>query len=193
VAAETSLPAGPEARNQAFRLLYRYIAGHNGPGRRLAMTAPVETVAGPPGGGDPGRGQRMSMTAPVETREADGRVTMRFLLPARWTAAEAPRPLDPRVRIVTVAARTLAVLRFAGSRRPGPVRARKRRLTAVVRELPGWRPAGPASALFYDPPWTPPPLRRNEVALPVEALDPPAGQRTSNGRRASTRPSAPLM
>jgi hypothetical protein len=30
-----------------------------------------------------------------------------------------------------------------------------------------WRASGPAVDWFYDPPWTLPMLRRNEVAVPV--------------------------
>jgi hypothetical protein len=42
-------------------------------------------------------------------------------------------------------------------------------LNAALDSSP-WKPAGPVQAWFYDPPWTVPFLRRNEVARPVEAV-----------------------
>ena len=33
----------------------------------------------------------------------------------------------------------------------------------------GWKVTGPRVVWFYDPPWTLPPMRRNEVAFPVAA------------------------
>jgi hypothetical protein len=32
----------------------------------------------------------------------------------------------------------------------------------------GFEPTGPPAAWFYDPPWTIPMLRRNEVVVPVK-------------------------
>ena len=32
-----------------------------------------------------------------------------------------------------------------------------------------WKALGPASAYFYNPPWTIPFLRRNEIVIPVES------------------------
>jgi len=32
-----------------------------------------------------------------------------------------------------------------------------------------WKASGPASAYFYNPPWTIPFLRRNEIVIPVES------------------------
>ncbi len=44
-----------------------------------------------------------------------------------------------------------------------------RNITALRGMLSGsaWQPAGEPTAWFYDPPWTLPPLRRNEVAIRV--------------------------
>ncbi|RAI34761.1 hypothetical protein CH338_20410 [Rhodoplanes elegans] len=62
---------------------------------------------------------------------------------------------------------TVAVIRFSGSTAPDAVEHQARllaRLLATTR----WRPLGAPFAQFYDPPWTLPPLRRNEVAMRVE-------------------------
>jgi hypothetical protein len=70
------------------------------------------------------------------------------------------------VRIVPVPAATVAVLTFTGSPSPQHVAAEQERLSRAL-ETSAWRPTGPPVALFYDPPWTIPFLRRNEVAVPV--------------------------
>lgn len=166
LAAEVEVEAGDEgeARNAAFRILANYIFGDNRAQEEIAMTAPVEIAK-------ESEGETIAMTAPVETVRGDGRLTMRFFLPAAFTEANVPRPTDPRVRILTVPGETLAVRRFTGWHGPDDVEAEEARLRATLDDaaLDGavWRPAGEAVAFFYDPPWTIPFLRRNEVALPV--------------------------
>ena len=164
LAAEVEVEAGDEARNAAFRILANYIFGDNRAREEIAMTAPVEIAKD-------SEGETIAMTAPVETARGDGRLTMRFFLPAAFTEANVPRPTDPRVRILTVPGETLAVRRFTGWHGPDDVEAEEARLRATLdgAALDGvaWRPAGEAVAFFYDPPWTIPFLRRNEVALPV--------------------------
>jgi hypothetical protein len=139
-------------RDGAFGLLFRYISGANRGGTTFAMTAPVATD-------EP---QRLSMTAPVA---AQG-MAMRFFLPEGMTAATAPQPTDARVRIVDLPAQDMAVLRFSGLRTDEAVAARTAELLAAL-EGTSWRVAGPPEAWFYDPPWTLPPFRRNEIAAPV--------------------------
>lgn len=147
----------------AFRRLAAYIFGENQPAREIAMTAPVEVESG---------GQDIAMTAPVAVDRAasDGTMRMRFFLPAEFTLETAPRPLDDRVTVHTLPAQDLAVLSFTdfwGQRDSADAEAR------LLRGLDGapWRPTGPVVAYYYDPPWTIPFLRRNEVAVPVQRTD----------------------
>lgn len=67
-----------------------------------------------------------------------------------------------------VPAETVAVLRFSGDRGPTAVADSTDRLLKVLRDN-GVEPKGEAVAWFYDPPWTLPFRRRNEVAMPVDA------------------------
>ena len=107
------------------------------------------------------------MTAPVETRtRGSGELTMRFLLPAEYTLETVPQPTDPAVRIIEEPERTIAVLRFSGSRSADAVARRKNTLDRVLAGS-GWRADGEPLAMFYDPPWTIPAFRRNEVGVPV--------------------------
>ncbi len=148
------------ARSEAFSRLAGYIFGKNRTRAKMAMTAPVETSGGQPS-------QKIAMTAPVETaRESGGAVRMRFFLPASVSAETAPIPDDARVIIGSVPGQTLAVLRFSGRSSLEELAARKRDLLDSLAPTL-WKAAGEPFALFYDPPFTPPFLRRNEVAVAV--------------------------
>ncbi len=143
-----------DARGQqdgaAFGRLFRYITGANTGETRIAMTTPVETG-----------GRMIAMTIPVE-QGAGG--TMRFYLPHKVVEAGAPEPTEPGVRIVRIPSERLAVLRFSGSAEP---EARRRQAEILTRALDaaGKRAAGPPFFMGYDPPFSIPFLRRNEVAV----------------------------
>lgn len=158
LAAETVVPGSAEAaRGEGFRRLAGYIFGGNAGGSRIAMTAPVAQA-------DAGAGQRIEMTAPVAQAPAGAGWSIRFYLPA--DIDDPPAPRDLRVRIVTVPGETMAVLRFSGVASDGAIAAQRARLLGLL--APGaWAPSGPSVTWFYDPPWTLPPFRRNEVAVPV--------------------------
>lgn len=156
-AAETTVQAeGDKAMNQAFFILAGYIFGGNRRTQDIAMKAPVAME----------RGQAIAMTAPVATEASGGRLTMRFFLPAAITAANAPEPNDQRVRLVAVPEEAVAALRFAGTWREGAIEGRKRELLAGLDGF-GWTPVGDPFTQLYDPPFTIPFLRRNEVAVRV--------------------------
>jgi hypothetical protein len=162
LAAETSVAEGSEetARNAAFRRLFDYISGANTTNADIAMTAPVQVEA---------EGTAIAMTTPVQTArsEADAYV-MRFFLPATMSMRTAPKPADARIRLVEVPGQTMAVLRFSGSRSASAVAKQRARLLASL-ESSNWQAKGEVVDWFYDPPWTIPFLRRNEVAVPVTA------------------------
>lgn len=92
---------------------------------------------------------------------------VRFYLPAAWTVQTLPEPDDNRVRIVELPAQTVAVLRFSGDRRADAISRRTEQLRETLRAT-GFDSQDEATAWFYDPPWTLPLLRRNEVAVPVD-------------------------
>jgi SOUL heme-binding protein len=161
IAAETTV-AGDEdrARSIGFRRLARYIFGANHRDTEIAMTAPV--AQNPAGVGD-----EIAMTAPVgQMRQQDNRWTIRFFMPSKWTLETLPTPDDDDVVIVTVPGETVAVLRFSGDRGPAAVAAKTTELLDLLRDKQIDVSGDPVS-WFYDPPWTLPFRRRNEIAVPV--------------------------
>lgn len=163
IAAQTVVSGSDEAaRNRGFQRLANYIFGGNTARSSIAMTAPVAQV---PETGARGVSASIAMTAPVAQGPAGGdRWIIQFFMPASWTMQTLPIPRDPAVTLVELPAETYAVLRFSGLAGTRAVAARQAELDAAVQASP-WTADGDPVVWFYDPPWTVPPLRRNEVAV----------------------------
>ncbi len=161
IAAETTIDANEEAaRNEGFRRLARYIFGGNKGSTKIAMTAPVAQ----------GQGQKIAMTAPVAAQRAGGDSwVIRFFMPSNHTMDSLPTPNDERVRLVHVPGEQMAVLRFSGAYKPEIVKARTEELLKTLRDNDIYAADEPV-AWFYDPPWTLPFRRRNEVAVSVATV-----------------------
>ena len=159
VAAETIVDTNKSdnARGDAFRLIAGYIFGANKTSEKVAMTSPVE-ISSP--------GTEIAMTAPVEVNKSGGGLVMRFFLPSKYSIGQLPEPSDPRVRLTQIPSATVAVLRFSGSTGDPAVSSRTAELISTLQSTK-WKVAGPATAFFYNPPWTLPFLRTNEVVIPV--------------------------
>ncbi len=157
IAAQTVVRGGEiEARNAGFRLIAGYIFGGNHRKTKIAMTAPVAQ-----------QNEKIAMTAPVaQSRGAEGESVIRFFMPSKWSMDLLPEPDDERVELVEVPGETYAVLRFSGNRSPAAVAAKTDELLNALRGS-DFQPSGEPVAWFYDPPWTLPFRRRNEVAVPV--------------------------
>ena len=158
IAAETTVATDEEAaRNEGFRRLARYIFGANSGKDKIAMTAPVAQQ----------QSEKIAMTAPVATQRgsADDWV-IRFFMPSKYTMDTLPKPKDDRVRLVEVPGETVAVLRYNGSYSPEAVAARTTQLLDALHRN-DIEAVGDPLSWFYDPPWTVPFRRRNEVVVGV--------------------------
>lgn len=150
-----------DATSAGFRLLADYIFGNNteasGRSEKISMTAPV-TVEN--------RSEKIAMTAPVAIKSEQKGWRVCFVMPRHFTLATLPKPNNPLVVIKTIASKHYAVLRFSGL-----VDDEKKQ--AKEKELRAWLTAkhttstGPAELARYNPPWTLPFLRRNEVMMEI--------------------------
>ncbi len=166
IAAEAVVEGPVEtARNEGFRRVAGYIFGDNTAKASVAMTAPVVQGREPSGGS-----QSIAMTSPVVQQPAGaGSWSIQFIMPSKYTMATLPQPNDPRVRLVEIPARTFAVVRFSGLGREDAVARHEKALDAALAGS-SWRAVGEPVTWYYDPPWTVPILRRNEVARLVEPI-----------------------
>ncbi|AXR76236.1 SOUL family heme-binding protein [Natrarchaeobaculum sulfurireducens] len=155
VLVETSAP------NQriAFRRLFNYISGANQRDESIPMTAPVETQSE----------DSIPMTAPVRSAvtntDADS-VRMAFYLPAEYSPETAPEPTEAHVSLVTEPRKAVAVDQFSWWTPEWRVARRTRKLLSTL-DREGMEPQGDPYLLRYNDPWTPPFMRRNEIAVEV--------------------------
>jgi hypothetical protein len=146
-----------DARAAGFRRLAGFIFGGNTSRAKIEMTAPVAQQSA---------SAKIEMTAPVAQTKSAGGWTITFYMPANYTAATLPKPKDPGIDIHEVPGETVAVLRYSGIPGKTAVAAAHDRLMAALRGSP-WHVTGVPVDYFYDPPWTLPWARRNEVSVPV--------------------------
>lgn len=156
VVAETVVQ-GPrrEALNQGFRILADYIFAKSREGEELPMTVPVLQDGGNPMASDP----------PVFDDDMEGAWRLRFVMPDGRSEDELPAPPD-NVTLVSVGARKVGAVKFSGT-------ANDQRLADAEDRLRGWlsrkgeQPRTEPEYAFYNSPMIPPPLRRNEVLIPI--------------------------
>ena len=116
------------------------------------------------GGND--RNQSIAMTAPVSRFEGEGGWNMSFTMPSEWELEQLPQPLREDVNLISVESKLVAALRFSGWARPAVVEKKEAELLAAIKDA-GLRVVGPIRLAQYDPPSQLPPLRRNEILVPV--------------------------
>lgn len=142
------------AQSEGFRRLAAYIFGGNSPQQSIEMTAPVTTAP-----------VKIPMTAPVSTSLHDGKsYRVSFTMPASMTLETLPQPHDERVTLIAQPRRTVAVLAFSGLCGQARVKRKQESLLATLASE-GLDTQGAPSLSRYDPPWTLPFLRRNEVQI----------------------------
>ncbi|ANP47983.1 hypothetical protein ATE48_07090 [Candidatus Viadribacter manganicus] len=150
------------AINEGFRKLARYIFGANEPNRNIAMTAPVAQRQANLSG------QRIAMTAPVAQTGSGQDWIVSFYMPPSMRLEDAPRPLDQDVSLHQSPARRIAIVRFSGFASQDNLERHAQRLRQNLAAR-GQTALGPISYNFYDPPWTLPWTRRNEVMVEIQS------------------------
>ena len=154
-----------EVQGDLFRILAGYIFGKNSTDSKIAMTAPVQTN---PETKD--TREIIAMTAPVLMNpESEGVWKMAFSMPSKYTMQSLPKPLDPRITLVEVPAKKFAVIRFSGSYDDLEKRRNKaEELSKWLSTQPQYKKVSEPVFAGYDPPFTLPFLRRNEVLIEIK-------------------------
>jgi hypothetical protein len=164
--AEAAMPTQSSAdRGAAFRLIAGYIFGGNEGKASIAMTAPVVM-------GAPGKSEPIAMTAPVIM----GAGTMRFVMPSKYKSlADLPKPNDARVVLKEVPGKTVAAVRFSWYPTEVKVAALSDTLLAALAR-DGQKAASKPYLASYDPPFSVPFLKRNDILVDLETPVPSADQ-----------------
>ena len=148
-----------QAANRGFRKLAAFIFGDNTPNAKIAMTAPV--VQTPQN--QKAKSEKIAMTAPVvQTPNSEGRWTVNFMMPSEYSMDSLPKPTDGDIRIyMTEPYRTVSI-RFSGRGRMKNLNKHQAKLDEFV-SAQGLKIVGGPEYAFYNAPFVPPFLRRNEV------------------------------
>jgi hypothetical protein len=110
------------------------------------------------------RGRKIAMTAPVFIDRTPDRTEMSFVMPEQAGQEGVPAPTDSGVKVHVRPPQRVAVYRYSGG---SSVENEQRALDALRAwmEKEGLRPSGEPAVAYYDAPYLPPFLRRNEVML----------------------------
>jgi hypothetical protein len=143
-----------EALNKGFKLIADYIFGNNKTQKEISMTAPVEGQ---------NVSQKIAMTAPVDQVGLNtNEWTVRFYMPQEYNLQNIPKPNDNRINVKLEPSKNFVVITFSGFNIDSNLNKNLRLLDSYIdnEELLVYKPHKFA---FYNPPWTLPFLRRNEI------------------------------
>ena len=140
--ATTNMKLESQGDDGSFMRLFQYISGANNEEQKIAMTTPVF----------------------MEGEAYDAPGEMGFVIPEELVKQQIPEPSNESVRIRKRAGGRFAVIRFAGRMNSESARTAEERLHKWMKNQNLIRAGDPEFA-GYDPPWTPGPLRRNEILI----------------------------
>ena len=131
------------AINAGFRLLADYIFGNNTTREKITMTAPV-------------------------TQQAQGHHwQVRFVMPEGSTLSSLSKPNNAKVSLQTIPAQKFIVIKFSGFHSDRNIRPHQLELNHYI-QVHKLKTIGDPIIAFYNPPWTLPFLRRNEIMWQIE-------------------------
>ena len=178
--AQTWVSGDQDAASRAgFKILADYIFGNNtassGESSKISMTAPVamqfEAKQSATKKNGSNASQKIAMTAPVsikqEQQQNDGKWRVQFTMPSQYTMQTLPKPNNTDITIIEVAPQTYGVIKFSGL-------AGSEKVAAKTVELQSWmqtqklKLTGTPELARYNPPWTLPFMRRNEIMIAYE-------------------------
>ncbi|CAI9760838.1 unnamed protein product [Fraxinus pennsylvanica] len=173
VIAETTMPGKYgfdfTGASQSFNVLAEYLFGKNTRKEQMEMTTPVFTRK------VQSVGEKMEMTTPVITKrvEDQDKWKMSFVMPSKY-GSNLPLPKDSSVTIKEVPRKIIAVVAFSGFITDEEVERRESRLRDLLNNDTEFRVKKGAlvEVAQYNPPFTLPFTRRNEISLEVERKQP---------------------
>ena len=159
-----------EASSKGFRLIADYIFGNNQsvistPSEKIALAKPATVVP---------QSAKIAMTAPVTIEpqmnsmsiETSKQWLVKFIMPSQYTLTTIPKPKNSAVYLREVSSKRYAVLKYSGFNFQSRVQTKTHEVLdwAAKRNL---QVIGQPQLSRYDPPWTLPMLRRNEIMIEI--------------------------
>jgi SOUL heme-binding protein len=156
-----------EASNKGFRLIADFIFGNNlaansEQAAKIAMTAPVTVEP---------QSSKIAMTAPVTIEPQLGSAQqwrIHFVMPSQYTLANIPKPNNRAVTLHELPSKYFVVHRYSGFNTVARVQEKADETLAWAKQQ-SLKVMGTPQLSRYDPPWTLPMFRRNEIMVEVAA------------------------
>lgn len=152
------------ASSQGFRLIAAFIFGQNQVSEKISMTAPVAI--------ETAQSTKIAMTVPVgieaskDSAKGVSQWVFSFVMPSEYTMATLPKPLNPLVSIRELPAQRRAAITFSGFYNEAKVLEKTNALEAWIKSKQ-WQSIGNPQFARYNPPWSIPFMRRNEILITV--------------------------
>ncbi len=140
--ATTNMKFQNQGGDGSFGRLFQYISGSNEEKQKVAMTTPVFMEP--------------------ETQDSQGQ--MGFVIPKKVASGNIPQPANGKVELTKRLGGQFAVIRFSGRLNPEIIEQQQSKLRGWI-DGQDLAADGEAEVAGYDPPWTPGPLRRNELLI----------------------------
>lgn len=144
------------AINLGFRVIADYIFGNNISKKSVAMTTPVLQQ----------NSEKIAMTAPVLQEGQAGQWKVHFVMPSSYTMATLPKPIEDTVTLIELPSKRMVVIKFSGIASEASLKNHTTELSNFISASKLIAKSSPIYA-FYNPPWTLPFLRRNEVMIEI--------------------------
>ena len=142
--ATTEMGTRTQGDGGSFGRLFQYISGSNDEKQKVAMTTPVF----------------------MEPKSDQSSGQMGFVIPKDVADSTIPEPASNQVQLTNRVGGKFAVIRFAGRVDAETQSLRQSELEDWVKKR-GLSIVGEPEIASYDPPWTPGPLRRNEILIRI--------------------------
>lgn len=107
-------------------------------------------------------GEKISMTAPVTQQKTGGDWTVQFIMPSKYSLSDLPKPDNAEVRLREIPAKKRVAIQFSGKQTDDLLATKEKELRAWLKTK-GITPKGPPLYAYYNDPFTPGFMRRNEV------------------------------
>lgn len=148
-----------EAMKDGFRILADYIFGNNSAKQKIPMTAPISEHSQ----------ETIAFTARAEQHVQGNEWVVRVILPHDYLLDSAPKPNNKQIALVSLPTTQFAVIRYSGRTGDETVCPQIEKLQNFIVERKLSAEGTPLFA-YYNPPWTLPFLRRNEVMVKINNL-----------------------
>jgi hypothetical protein len=158
------------ASSKGFRLIADFIFGNNQQAdsdkkAKIAMTAPVTVEP---------QSSKIAMTAPVTVEPQAAESSMKttktwrinFVMPSQYTLATIPKPKNNAVTLREVPSKYFIVHKYSGFNTISRVQAKTDEAVEWATKR-SYKIIGTPQLSRYDPPWTLPMFRRNEIMIEI--------------------------